>query len=144
MYDAQQTENPPTKPIATMRIDVQTEHKTTKRSEYQTTRRKTNPGGTTNKATTTPHRRGKDRRVNVMDAEPKVIECTLGTIAPHETSHAFYVEKRATTGAYAGAPNNNRTTPADTTTHANHITRHHPRIHPHLTQSHRRWSASTK
>ena len=79
-----------------------------------------------------------------MYAEPKAIEYTLGTIAPHETSHAFYVENRDTSGVYAGALNDSKTPPADTTTHANHITRHHPRIHPHPTQSRRKWSVSTK
>ena len=57
-----------------------------------------------------------------------------------------YVEKRATTGAYAGAIKDNRILPADTRMYANnHITRHHPRIHLRRpTQSHRKWSVSTK
>ena len=143
MYDAQQIENPPTKPIATMRIDVQTEHTNTKRSEYQTTRKKTNPDGTISKATTAPRQPDKARRTHAADAEPMATECTSETTAPHEILRASYVEKQATTGAYAEAPSDNRT-PPDITTHANRITRHHPRIHHHLTQSHKRWSASTK
>ena len=127
-----------------MKTDVQTEHTTMKRSEYQTTRKKTNLDGTINTVITAPHQPGKVHPVNAVDAELRVTECTLGTIAPHDTSYVSYVEKRATTGAYAGAIKDNRILPADTTMHANRITRHHPRTHPHLTQSHRRWSVSTK
>ena len=123
-----------------MRTDVQTELTTTKRSEYQTTRKKTNPDGTVNTVITAPHQQGKVHPVNAVDAEPRVTECTLGTIALREASYASYVEKRATTGAYAGAIKDNRTLPADTTMYnANHITRRHPHTHlHHLTRFHRR------
>ena len=142
--DAQQIGNPHplAKSLATMRTDVQTELTTTKRSEYQTTRKKTNPDGTVNTVITAPHQQGKVHPVNAVDAEPRVTECTLGTIALREASYASYVEKRATTGAYAGADSKIL---EDTTTHAHNITRHHrPHTHPRHIRSHKKWFASTR
>ena len=126
----------PAKFPAMRTIDVQT---ISMRSKYPTTRKRVSPNGTTN-TVITAHRLGKVHLTNVVDAEPRVRECTLGTNALHEASYTSCVERRATTEAYAEATRDSKALLADTTTYnSNHITRHQPRIHPrHLTQFHRK------
>ena len=93
MYDALQTENPLAKPLAMMKTDTRTKHTNTKQTEYQTTRRKTDPDGTISKATTAPRQPDKARHSHAADAEPVATECTSETTAPHEILHASYVEE---------------------------------------------------
>ena len=136
--DAQRIGSPTplAKPPATMTTRVRA---TTKQREYQTTRKKANPDGVTNKAITA-HQPGLAQLANAADAVPRATECTPGTNARREISYASYAEKRASTGVYAEATKDNRTLPADTTIHdVSHITRHHPRTHlSHPTQSHKK------